>query len=103
MALGGGSQSVTASAVALSTAINGVVRAKSITFLNKVGNTGNITVGKSTVQADGHPGLFTIKPEASFTMTAPDGDFDSRLEVDFRQLYVIGTVVGDILQISFVD
>lgn len=103
MALNGGSQSVTAAAVALSGAINGVVRAKTVTFLNKVGNTGNITVGKSNVEADGHPGLFTIKPEASYTMVAPDGDHDSRLEIDFRQLYVIGTVVGDILQISFVD
>jgi len=100
MAMNGGSQSVTASAVALSGAIPGVIRAKSVTFLNKVGNAGNITVGNALVQADGHPGFFTIKPEASYTIPAPEVGY---VTIDFAKLFVIGTNVGDILQISYVD
>lgn len=101
MALNGGSQSITASAVALSGTGLRVIRAKSFTFLNKVGNTGNISVGNSTVQADGHPAFFTIKPEASYTMSAPAAG--EKVTIDFQQLFGIGTVVGDILQISYID
>jgi len=98
----GGSQAVTASPVVLSGAVPGKIKAKGVTFLNKTGNVGNISVGKSNVEADGNPAFFTLKPEATFTMLASSERHDF-VEVDFRLLYVIGSSAGDILQITFWD
>lgn len=105
--LDGGSVAVSnVTATALSGAVPGIVRCKSLTIRNKVGNTGNITVGKANVAVGGNPAIMTLAVGESLTFTGSkdDGDRDAGLgglTVDFGKLFAIAVNNGDILQIAF--
>jgi hypothetical protein len=101
MALKGGSLIVGATATALSGAIPGTIRCRSLTFNSVVANTGVVAVGGSDVQVDGHPAYFSISPGGSYTPPPPaDG---LQFEVDFSKLYCRSTAGTEALQIVYID
>jgi hypothetical protein len=108
MALGGGSVAVSdATETALSGAVPGVIRCKTLTFRNMAGNTGAIAIGVTGVELDGVPSIVKLAAGESFTLNAPgsgDGSSrDARLSVDFTKLFAIAEVDEEVLQVIYAD